>query len=131
MSNSMKMIASAIVVFSLAACSSEDGTEQLSQSVTPQVQNESADQGRKAYKDPVTGQFTPPPAGQTDPTWRVRKGRAVSIPLSERTSPIPGGGVLVDLPGRFMQEMRVNKDIDGKLQTECSPVGMEHKSHEK
>jgi hypothetical protein len=75
--------------------------------------------------DPDTGDFIDPPAaeqparGQAAPIASALSsyhGDLVAVP-----SPTPGGGLMVDLRGRFQQVMKATMGPDGSPQVYCEP----------
>lgn len=78
----------------------------------------------RVYKDPRTGRLGPPPPGQATPEALPRPDGAVSTEsqdLVEVPSPVPGGGVEVDLKGRFRSATTATKEGGGNLKLECGP----------
>ena len=76
------------------------------------------DAAMRVYRDPDTGQIGEPPAGAppTEVPGRLRDALSTSSEgLVETTSPTPGGGVMVDLKGRFLSPLIATRDADGKL----------------
>lgn len=78
------------------------------------------------YKDPVTGEFGPPPAEVEralqdqkllDSTSTSAQG------LVQVLSPVPGGGFMVNLQGRFMSAAVATVDKNGKISIDC---GQDH-----
>jgi hypothetical protein len=71
----------------------------------------------KIYIDPKTGNFSDPPAQQLPAESRrsldLRK--TSLLELSPASSPRPGGGVMIDLKGRFRNPLKVNRSPDSKL----------------
>jgi hypothetical protein len=68
--------------------------------------------GMRAYVDPRTGALVPtPPAGQTPPPTPAFSRSAAG--LVER--PAPGGGVMVDLQGRFQSPLVATVGPDGRV----------------
>jgi len=76
----------------------------------------------RAYKDPVTGEFTAPP-----PEVKVPKAPAIAnetisttpLPAMQETA-VEGGGMKIDLQGRFRNYMSATKDTNGKITTHCT-----------
>lgn len=76
--------------------------------------------GMRAYIDPATGELTSQPVV---PELQPR-GAAAAAATSTSTQglveqPAPGGGVMVDLQGRFQNEMRATIGADGAMHTDC------------
>lgn len=79
--------------------------------------------GMRVYVDPETGEFTVPPT----------EARAVEAPapeaatstshegLVEVRSPVPGGGFMVDLQGRFRSPLTATLGADGKVMMAHAP----------
>ena len=81
--------------------------------------------GMRIYRDPVTGEFGDPP---------VEAPAQVSVPpddalstssegLVETPSPVPGGGVMIDLQGRFRSPLIATQDAEGKITIQHLPSG--------
>jgi hypothetical protein len=79
----------------------------------------------RIYRDPVTGELVDPPAEAPD---------QVSLPpddalstssegLMETPSPVPGGGIMVDLQGRFRSPLVAKQDAEGKIKIQHLPNG--------
>ncbi len=69
------------------------------------------------YIDPKTGRFGPPPAGAR-PALSAAESAAMSTShegLVETPSPTPGGGIMVDLKGRFQSPVTATLDSEGNL----------------
>ncbi len=77
--------------------------------------------GMRAYLDPVTGEFGVPPSWEEEAQGTealVAPGAPASTSdagLVETTSPVPGGGVTVDLQGRFQSPLVATIGTDGKM----------------
>lgn len=78
--------------------------------------------GMRVYKDPRTGEITgtPPPASPPPPVeqsfHRSHEG-LVAVP----NTAVPGGGVKVDLQGRFRSHFIATKDAEGNVSVHCVP----------
>jgi hypothetical protein len=75
------------------------------------------------YIDPKTGEITTPPAGALPAPVAQPSLDAAKKPLPElheTLSPVPGGGVMIQLDERFHSPLSATIDTDGK-------VGFEHK----
>jgi hypothetical protein len=76
----------------------------------------------RVYKDPQTGEITgtPPPASPPPPMEqsfnRSHEG-LVAVP----NTAVPGGGVKVDLQGRFRSHFIATKDAEGNVSVYCLP----------
>ena len=82
--------------------------------------------GYWAYKDPVTGKFGPPPPGTHHLEFSGELQKALSTSsegLMAIESPVPGGGIMVRLNGRFMNLMVATEDTDGKANVQCLSTG--------
>lgn len=76
------------------------------------------------YIDPVTGEFRPPPPGAPGLQLSPQLQNAVSTSsagLVQVPSPVPGGGIMVRLNGRFQQTMHAEVDASGKFTMRCLP----------
>jgi len=73
--------------------------------------------GLKAYKDPVTGKFGPPPAGVQSSlsSAAVKNRRSTTSVMKEVPSPVTGGGMMMDLKGRFRKSLMATKDAEGRI----------------
>ncbi len=83
--------------------------------------------GMRAYIDPETGEFGVPPWWEAEARGTealVAPGASASTSsegLVETPSPVPGGGVMVDLQGRFRSPLTATLDDDGKTKMQHSP----------
>jgi hypothetical protein len=81
--------------------------------------------GMKIYRDPVTGELGDPPAEAPDQV-SLPPNDALSTSsegLVETPSPVPGGGSMVDLQGRFRSPLIATQDAEGKITIQHSPSG--------
>lgn len=76
--------------------------------------------GMRVYIDPVTGEFAEPPAGAAHAPSAASS--TSDAGLVEIPSPVPGGGVMVDLQGRFRRPLVATIDADGKMTIRHLPV---------
>lgn len=79
--------------------------------------------GIRAYKDPKTGKLGPPPSQGHPAEPSPGADKAVdtqSEGLVEVPSPVPDGGVMVDLKGRFRSHAKATKGPDGKPTIHCT-----------
>lgn len=67
----------------------------------------------RVYIDPVTGEFAEPPAGAA-PALSASSSTS-HAGLVETRSRVPGGGVTVDLQGRFRSSLVATMGTDGKI----------------
>ena len=80
--------------------------------------------GLRVYVDPVTGEFSAPPPRAARPDEALAPQAAYSTShegLVETPSPVPGGGVMVDLQGRFRNPMTAMLDADGRTKLQHTP----------
>ena len=85
----------------------------------PNVSIES--EGFRVYLDPETGEFITPPEDKVSPVERLEPAADFSTSdadLVESSSPVPGGGTMVDLKGRFRKALTAGKDSHGKIKIE-------------
>ena len=78
--------------------------------------------GYKVHIDPVTGKITSPPPGQVAPEQSAELQNSLSTSsegLVEVQSPVAGGGIILDLKGRFQDAMVGTIEADGKVTAEC------------
>lgn len=81
----------------------------------------SAASTQKAYVDPQTGKFVPPPRVQAPPDNQPLSPAALSMSvetLQEEPSPVPGGGMMIDLKGRYRSPITATIDGDGRTTVE-------------
>lgn len=78
--------------------------------------------GMRVYKDPQTGEITdtPPATLPTTPTERPLSRSDEGLMAIPNTA-VPGGGVKVDLQGRFRSHFIATKDADGNVSVRCIP----------
>lgn len=78
--------------------------------------------GMRVYIDPQTGGFlSEPPPGVTLPELSPAERNALSTShqgLTETPGTVPGGGVMLDLQGRFQSPLTATVGPDGKLTIE-------------
>ena len=91
----------------------------------PQVASSNASPAMKAHVDPKTGRLGPPPVGAvraaTPATPAVNSSHAG---LVEEPGKGPGGGVIVDLQGRFRSHVTATIGTNGQLTTRCEEPGV-------
>ncbi len=78
-----------------------------------QTADSDATEAQRAYVDPDSGELIPRPADATQDETSALRTAPLSTPtntLDERPSPVPGGGVVIDLPGRFLSPMSATTD---------------------
>jgi hypothetical protein len=119
------LISTAVAV--LAAASTPRPAESPSPSASP------AQAGYRVYIDPSTGSITSQPTQWgpvvVDPAMKNALDTS-SDGLREEQSPVPGGGVMVHLDGRFQNVEMGAVGPDGKLVTECVSGLPENGDHE-
>ena len=86
--------------------------------------------GMTIYVDPTTGAIVKEPAPGTVPlTLTPQLSNALSTShqgLVEEVSPIPGGGIKLDLQGRFQNPLMVTIDDEGKVRMQHAHPTPEH-----
>lgn len=84
--------------------------------------NKPTQKGMSVYIDPQTGEFIPEPKqGQKalEITPEMQNATSTSSEgLIEEKSPVPGGGVMIDLKGRFQSPLIITQDPTGKQKTQ-------------
>lgn len=87
--------------------------------------------GIVVHIDPTTGEFLPePPADGVTPPQAADAAKAPAPQFHEVPSPIPGGGVMIDLQGQFQTPLVATIDADGKVTVKHEstlPAGAENK----
>ena len=79
--------------------------------------------GLRVYKDPQTGDFTQPPVDASTTTAPPERSFSRSHEgLTAVYSDVPGGGIRLDLQGRFRSHFIATKDADGKVSIHCLPT---------
>jgi len=84
------------------------------------VQAPVAAQGLRVYRDPQTGQLGPPPPGIQPPELTAAELRMLNRSdegLQSRT--LPGGGIAVDLQGRYRSMAVATVGADGQAEVSC------------
>jgi hypothetical protein len=79
--------------------------------------------GYIVHIDPLTGELTPSPASTIETKGNERLQNAIltsSQGLSEEPSAVAGGGIMVDLHGRFQNVFIVTLDDSSGLRATCS-----------
>ena len=79
--------------------------------------------GVRVYKDPQTGEFAQPSSTDTSIAASVARSFSRShVGLVEvLNTEVLGGGVKMDLQGRFRSHFIATKDADGKVSVRCVP----------
>ncbi len=121
----------------IGACAGTGSAESARTSTAPSVAMEAqaptgqapTGKGMRIYKDPVTGEFKEPPP-EAAQRFQVPSQKAVESrePLVVKPSAVSGGGVEVDVRGRFLSYSKATKDADGKISIHCDPVAPETQS---
>jgi len=81
---------------------------------------------QRATIDPETGEFVSPPEHETPAASESIQPFAFSIhaeTMQEESSPVPGGGVMIDLKGRFKSPVRATIEASGKTTIEHPASG--------
>jgi len=81
--------------------------------------------GMRVNIDPNTGEIQEPPVGAPTAETMESLERAASTSsegLVETPSPVPGGGVILDLQGRFRNPLVATQGADGKISTDHAPA---------
>jgi hypothetical protein len=79
----------------------------------------------RVYIDPQTGEFITSEEAEVLPEERLTPSAAYSTfheGLEERPSPVPGGGTMVDLKGRFQSPLTVTIDSSGGVKIEHKAI---------
>lgn len=112
-----------------------DGVKQTNTKATSPPKNTTAAQEQKkknvttpgesgalrVYIDPETGEFITPPEREVPAERKMAPPATFSTSqegLEERPSPVPGGGTMVDLKGRFQSPLTATIDGNGKTKIE-------------
>lgn len=86
-------------------------------SATASQQHTRTGTAQRAYIDPETGEFVNPPEHETPVAIKSIQPSALNTstePMEEESSPVPGGGVMIDLKGRFKNPIRATIEENGK-----------------
>jgi len=84
-------------------------------------QQEAEDSAMVVHIDPKTGEIITPPASALSgqgPRQPVDASKKPPAELRETLSPVPGGGVMIPLDGRFDTPLSATIDTDGKVRFE-------------
>ncbi len=117
------------LALSAPIASAGEATESPSQ-LSPQTQPNRAAQlsggsaGMRVRIDPDTGQFKNPSADAPPTKLPPAHANAFSTSsrgLSQQPSPTPGGGVMVDVQGRFLSPLTATLSPEGKLTIQHLP----------
>ncbi len=77
--------------------------------------------GFTVHVDPATGRIVPNQAPPTELSRGLENALSTSSEgLVEVRSPVPGGGVMVHLEGRFQNTITATADTQGNLSTSCT-----------
>ena len=118
-----------------SSSSNADGVKQTNSKATlPPSNTTAAQKGReknfttpgetgvlRVYVDPETGEFITPPKREVPVSRKMALPAASNISqewLEERPSPVPGGGTMVDLKGRFRSPLTATTNGNGKTKIE-------------
>lgn len=78
-------------------------------------------QGMRVYRDPVTGQLGPPPAGVVSPGLTISEQRMLSrSDQGLKSRMLPDGGVAIDLQGRFSNMSTATLGSNGQATVNCA-----------
>jgi len=99
-----------------------DATSELADKRAPGIPEASA--GMTVYVNPSTGRIETPPADVRAAMAAAARGVGITsaVGLQETPSPVPGGGIMVDLQGRFRIPLVATLNADGKLTIDHAPV---------
>ena len=79
--------------------------------------------------DPKTGEIITPPAGVLpDPDAQPAVAKKPLAELRETLSPVPGGGVMINLDERFHTPLSATIDIDGKVRFQHKQTSSDDKN---
>ena len=81
---------------------------------------------QRATIEPETGEFVNPPEQETPATSESIQPSALSISaetMEEESSPVPGGGVMIDLKGRFQSPVSATIEGNGEPTVEHPATG--------
>jgi len=111
-----------VAVFFLAGITLQSCSDQSTDTgqTSSQTSGVATRPGLKAYKDPVTGKFGPPPAGVQSslPASALSNQKSAVSVMKEVPSPVIGGGMMIDLKGRFRKDLIATKDAEGRIKIE-------------
>jgi hypothetical protein len=127
--HTLLLLLSCLATFSAVAADAEPPPPFSSQSAPGPAKDDGAaptgtppaKQGsQKIYRDPVTGEFTaPPPHVPTPAVTTPERIVTPSAPHMQTPSAAPGGGVMMDVEGRFRSYTSATKDENGEIGIHC------------
>ncbi|MDX2451625.1 hypothetical protein [Desulfosarcina sp.] len=94
---------------------------QTKTSATASQQQSRTGTAQRAYIDPETGELVSPPEQETPAASESIQPSAFSISaetMEEASSPVPGGGMMIDLKGRFQSPIAATVEGKGKTMIE-------------
>ncbi len=110
MTQNLKTSALIVVLSGMCVGAQTAGTDDKT-SPSPGVNASGASRGVRVYIDPVTGEFLEQPPKGAEPMVTP----SAALPEPEQVeSPVPGGGVMVDVRKRFQTPLQVHRGSDGK-----------------
>ena len=98
-----------------------DDVGQTKASTAAAQQQTRTDLAQRATIDPETGEFVNPPEQETPAASESIQPSALSISaetMEEESSPVPGGGVMIDLKGRFQSPVSATVEGNGETTIE-------------
>jgi hypothetical protein len=85
------------------------------------TQTPAAAQGMRVYRDPQTGQLGPPPPGVQPPGLSIAEQHMLNrSDTGLQSRALPGGGVAVDLQGRYQSMAVATVGADGQAAVNCA-----------
>lgn len=97
-------------------CTKERSPSTIEDVGQTKISTAEAQQQTRAYIDPETGELVSPPEQETPAASRSVQPSAFSISpetMEEASSPVPGGGVMIDLKGRFQNPVSATVEGNG------------------
>jgi hypothetical protein len=129
----------ALTVTFIAGCFGQFGERASSDSLASNLESETGQTTEPTEKapgiivhiDPKTGEIIIPPARALPGSVAQPPVDAAKKPLAEpreTPSPVPGGGVMIDLDERFQTPLSATIDTDGKVRFQHKQTGSDNKN---
>jgi hypothetical protein len=110
------------IIVTASLCAAMLAAPALLHADEPRTQPSVPAAGLRAYRDPTSGVLLPKPPAAAQHAF-VPDAAVSSSAAGLVEQPAPGGGVMVDLQGRFHSHMSATVAADGSVSTSCRTDG--------